>query len=233
MKHLLLLIAVLGCISVTPSLSQEGERQSHLWLEADVLYRMSPKTRFLGVVEVDQDRFVGARDLFLGAFVDFGMRPILRPQVTEEDFNASPLDFLRLRVGAAYLTSLDAENPSPEIRGVVDLTPRYRFGGLLLAFRNRTEYRLLKDLFVLRYRGRLWLEYSLYSLGTMPVTPFAATEIYWQDNQGGFFRLRSHVGIALGVTSWFGPDIRYVYQSQWNNTGRDLEAFYVTLTFYL
>lgn len=216
------------------SIALHGQPVSRqFWFEADVYHRLSNRIQLLGILQSSQDRNLGTEDLFAGAFVDFGVQPILRPHIAKTDFDATPFDFLRFRTGIAYLASTNASDPTHEVRGILDLTPRYRFDGLLFTFRNRTEYRLVQGNFDFRYRARGWVEHTFYNVGEFIVTPFFALELFYSSTIGSFYRLSSQVGVSVGIFPWFAPDLRYVYQVDWNGSGRDVNAINLTLAFYI
>jgi hypothetical protein len=226
----LILCFLLAC--ATGASAQSSSEQ--LWVEADVYAWLSRSVRFLGVAQTTQDKLVGSRDLYAGAFVDFGLKPILRDRIDSIDWNQIPMDYLRLRIGAAYLTPLNTDKTSHELRGVVDLTPRLRFwANLLVAIRNRTEWRFIDGSFSFRYRPRIWIERTMFDVAGVPLTPYVSSELFFDARKGGFYRQRTLVGAAFGVSSWFAPEMQFVYQRDWNGDGVNIFAMDFLFSFYL
>ena len=228
----LVLISILLVSSVFAQ--AQTEESDQFWFEADLFYRISPKVRLLGIVQSTQDRNLGSTDLFAGAYVDFGLRPIIQQRIDSLDYEASPLDFLRLRLGAAFLTTPNATVFAEEVRFIADLTPRYRaWDRVLIALRNRTEYRFVEGEFSFRYRPRIWVEYTFYDVLGITLTPLASYELYYDTIHSQFFRARSVFGVGFGITSWFAPEARIVHQADWVGGGTDIVAFDLILTFYI
>ena len=139
-------------------------------------------------------------------FIKMGLKPILRERIDSIDWLTAPMDYLRLRLGAAYLTPIVGGDDTHEFRLVADLTPRFRvWENVLIALRNRTEWRLIDGEFAFRYRGRVWVERTFYDVLGIPITPYAAGEVFYDSRLATFMRTRTLIGGAFAFTSWFAP----------------------------
>ena len=225
-----LLIAIL-LASPLPVYAQTTEQ---VWVEGDVYARLSQSVRFLGMLQTTQDQLIGELDLYAGGFVDFGLKPILRERIDSIDWLTTPMDYLRLRLGAAYLTPIVGGDDSHEIRIVADLTPRFRvWSSVLVAVRNRTEWRFIDGEFSFRYRPRIWVERTFYDVVGIPVTPYVAGELFYDSREGEFMRSRTLLGASFAFTTWLAHEIQVVYQRDWTDNGTSLFATDFIFAFYL
>ena len=225
------LLIVLIVVSPLPVSAQTTEQ---VWVEGDVYAWISRSVRILAQVQTVQDQLVGDLDLFAGGFVDIGLKPILRERLDSVDWDAVPMDYLRLRLGAVYVTPLDQQHESQEFRIVADLTPRFRlWNNILVALRNRTESRFINGEFSFRYRPRVWVERTFYDVLGIPITPYGSAELFYDSRVSSFMRTRWQVGSAFAVTSWFAPEIAVVYQRDWVDGGTTLFATDFIFAFYL
>lgn len=212
-----------------------GAQTKHqVWAEADVYAWVARNIRLLGIVQTVQDRYSGELDLYAGGFVDVGLKPILKERLEQIDWDATPMDYLRLRLGAAYLTPVNLQGASHEFRLIADLTPRFRtIENILVALRNRTEFRFVDGEYSFRYRPRLWIERSLFDVAGMTVTPYVAVEAFYDSRMTAFTRQRSLIGSAVAVTNWFAPEVQFIYQRDWVADGETLLAVDLLFAFYL
>jgi len=225
------LIFVLLILSPLPI---QAQTKYQFWTEADVYAWLTRNLRLLGMVQTIRDQYNGELDLFAGGFVDVGLKPILRERLDQIDWDATPMDYLRLRFGAAYLTPVNLEGASHELRLIADLTPRFRtVENILIAVRNRTEFRFVDGEYSFRYRPRLWIERSLFDVAGMTVTPYISVEAFYDSRMSAFTRQLSLIGSAVAITHWFAPELQLVYQRDWVGDGETLLAVDLVLAFYL
>ena len=225
-----LLIALLMA-SPLPIHAQVSEQ---MWVEGDVYAWLSRSMRVLGQVQTVQDQLNGDLDLYAGGFVDFGLKPILRERLDSLDWDAVPMDYLRLRLGVVWVSPFHRTDAPDELRLVADLTPRFRlWQNILVALRNRTEYRFVDGDFSFRYRPRIWVERTFYDVMGIPITPYISTELFYDSRFTSFARLRSLAGCAFAVTSWFAPEVSVVLQRDWVGDRATVFATDFIFAFYL
>jgi len=225
------LTILLFLCSPLPLLSQI---QDQVWVEGDVYTWLSRSVRLMGQVQTVQDQLIGDLDLYAGGFVDFGLKPILRDRLDSVDWDAIPMDYLRLRLGGVYVTPIRGDGETDEYRFIADLTPRFRiWSNILVAVRNRTEWRLINGDFSFRYRPRIWIERTFYDVVGIPVTPYVSAEVFYDSRVSSFMRTRVLAGSAFAVTSWFAPEVAVVFQRDWLGSGTTLFATDFIFAFYL
>lgn len=200
------------------------------WPEADIFIRTSYRTRVFILGGATRDQLTGPVDAQIGAHFDLGLPPFLRELFTEYDNESQPFQYLVLRLGVRYLTATSEDSDVDEWRGIIEATAKETLpASLRLALRMRSELRWIDGDYSTRFRTRLWLERTFYPDSSLTITPYLASEIFYDSRVSAFNRTRTMVGVNVGVVHWFAPEINFGYQRDWEV--RDSRTYFMSTVF--
>jgi hypothetical protein len=118
----------------------------------------------------------------------------LKPRLTtyRKDIDEENDHYLVIGGGYEYLHTVQNGKTKIEDRFIAQATPRLRRAGLLLADRNRGEFRWVDGAYDFRYRNKLVISVPL-QMDSFRFTPYGSGELYydrnrhtWDQNQYGF-----------------------------------------------
>ena len=148
-----------------------------------------PRTRLENWVELQHGVNFSFQRWRAGAILSYRMKPILNTlpeQIDEENEH-----YLVFGGGYEYLHTVQNGKTKIEDRFIADVTQRLYLAGLLLADRNRGEFRWVDGFYDFRYRNRLVISKPLQT--SFRITPYGSGELYydrnhhsWNQNQYGF-----------------------------------------------
>jgi uncharacterized protein DUF2490 len=125
-----------------------------------------------------------------GAILSHRMKPILN--FHREEINEENKHYLVFGGGYEYLHTVQNASTKIENRIIAEATPRVLFTGVLLADRNRGEFRWVNGVYDFRYRNKLVISDRLQVRG-FRFTPYGSGELYhdrnhhsWNQSQYGF-----------------------------------------------
>jgi hypothetical protein len=125
-----------------------------------------------------------------GAIVSYRLRPIVNFHQNEIDEEKK--HHLVLGAGYEYLHTVQGTGTKIENRLLSEATPRVLLKRVLLADRNRTEFRWVNGVYDFRYRNKLVVSDRL-QVRDFRFTPYGSGELYydrnhhsWNQNQYGF-----------------------------------------------
>lgn len=220
-------IASIVCLCLAaPSVHLFGQTEVHeqFWPEANIFIRTSQETRVFLLASATRDLLSGPVDAQVGAHFDVALPPFIRELFTEYDNEVAPFQYLFARVGVRYFETrddatktLDDSNRAKEIRALIELTPReVLFEHFLLAWRHRMEFRWVNDQFFWRYRTRLWLERTFFMTEELSLTPYIASELFFDSRADASNRTRTMAGLRFGALHWLAPEVNVGYQHDWD-----------------
>jgi uncharacterized protein DUF2490 len=148
-----------------------------------------PRTRLENWGELQHGVNFSVQRWRAGAILSHRMKPILKThpeQIDEENEH-----YLVFGGGYEYLHTVQNGKTKIEDRFIADVTQRLYLAGLLLADRNRGEFRWVDGFYDFRYRNRLVISKPLQT--SFRITPYGSGELYydrnhhsWNQNQYGF-----------------------------------------------
>jgi len=125
-----------------------------------------------------------------GAILSYRMKPILKFHV--QDIDEEKEHHVVFGAGYEYLHTVQDASKKIENRIIAEATPRVLFTQILLADRNRSEFRWVNGAYDFRYRNKLVISDRLQVRG-FRFTPYGSGELYydrnhhsWNQSQYGF-----------------------------------------------
>lgn len=231
-KHLVLRWGLSLIVMIAASVLSHAQSETHeqWWPEADIFYRTSYTTRIFILGGATRDQLTGPVDAQIGAHFDIGLQPFIRELFVPYENIPQPFEYLFLRLGVRYLTATSDDNDYDEWRGIIEMTAKEMLPARLrVALRVRPELRWVNGNYSTRVRTRLWLDRTFYPDSTLSVTPYVASELFWDSRVATFNRSRTMVGVNVGLLHWFAPEINFGYQRDWEI--RDSKTYFMSTVF--
>lgn len=230
MKSLRRSLTVIVMIVAGVFAQAQTETHEQWWPEADIYYRTTYRTRIFILGGATRDQLTGPVDAQFGVHFDIGLKPFLRELFVPYENIPQPFEYLFVRFGVRYLTATNEDSDYDEWRGIIEATAKEMLPARLrIALRLRPELRWINGIYSTRVRTRLWLDRTFYPDSTITVTPYVASEIFWDSRATAFNRSRTMVGVNVGVVHWFAPEINLGYQRDWEL--RDSKTFFMSTIF--
>jgi len=129
-----------------------------------------------------------------GALISHRLKPIVR--LHREDIDEENERYLVLGGGYEYLHTVQDASKKIENRIIAEATPRVLLTRLLLADRNRGEFRWVNGTYGFRYRNRLVISDHV-QLRDFDFTPYASGELYYDHNQNSWNQSRYGIGMQF------------------------------------
>jgi hypothetical protein len=228
----LLTAGLLVCLLFTQCPAQTVEIFES-WQELDVFLRTSRVSRIFLFAANTREQSAGSRDFHGGVHYEFGIPPLIRSMFGELDSALTVFDYVRLRTGVQYLTDISGTNPYNEYRGILQLTPRYRFGySAVLGIRNLGELRYIDGDPSFRYRLRPEFYQMINIADGFSVEPYATAEMFYDSRYCRFNRLIAQVGTSIGFSPIVVPDVAVSFMRDWVPQSRNTYTITRTLAFY-
>jgi hypothetical protein len=178
-----------------PASAQTLESAGAFWPALDVHVPLAPSLKLLAYGELKTDEEFPYRQADFGATFTFQMRPILMPHRVNADTDKEHL--VALGAGYEHLTTVESGVDKFENRILLDATPRVRpFSRLLLADRNRFEFRWVNGDDSTRYRNKASAEVDV-DLGRIALTPYASAEFFYDTSKGAWIEQQYAAGIQF------------------------------------
>jgi hypothetical protein len=186
-------VALCVLLAALPACAQQTVQG---WPEVDTYIKLDPKVRVYLNAATTQEagNYIGSD---FGGSVDFFVKPLLKlKRFTFFELDESKSRLLDFRVGYHYL-------PTPggpkEDRGVVEATSNFPLAnGFLVSERNRTDQRLIGDVYSWRYRNRLHVERTV-SIKSYHFMPYVRGEIYYDSAAGKWSRTAEDAGCVFPI----------------------------------
>lgn len=228
-----LAIATSLAFAPTPARAQEAETVEQFWPEANAYVRLNESQRLWFLLAPVRERNEGLSEIQVGAHWEIGLSPPLHPAQRGELYDTDRLRYLRFRAGFRYATSFEESNDYEEWRGILELTPRARLpGDIVAAFRNRGDFRWINGDFSWRYRPRLWLEREFGISTKISLVPYGSAEIFYDSRYDAWTRTRYQFGVAVPVSKAFAPEVYVAHQRDEEPTLKYTNALGLVLGFF-
>ena len=168
-----------------------------------------------------------------GAFVEFGVAPILRREF-RETYDIDRFRFLRFRAGVSYISNLEVnESTFTEWRGVVEFTARVLLPyDILGALRTRADLRWLDGGYSTRIRARLGVERETHLTSWLTLVPFASLELFYDSRYAIWNRTQTKLGVGIPVVGPVVVDLSYVYQHDIRSQPTYIHALGLAVNFF-
>ena len=224
------IVFLLACLAVS---SHAQQTRSEFWPELDVYWRMDAITRFLFMAAPTINRQEAYGEGEWGAFVEFGVAPILRREF-RETYDIDRFRFLRFRAGVSYVSNLEFnESTFSEWRGVVEFTARALLPyDILGALRTRADLRWVDGVYSTRIRERLGVERETHLTSWLTLVPFASFELFYDSRYAIWNRTQTKLGVGIPVVGPVVVDLSYVYQHDIRSQPTYINALGLAVNFF-
>jgi hypothetical protein len=219
-----------------PTLVREASAQQttrELWPELDAYVHLTSSTRlfflFAPVRSEDAESFSEAQ---LGAHIEAGLAPMSRKRRIPAD-DPDKLRYLRFRFGYRQAFTQDTVGRDlSERRVIAELTPRFFLPwNVLVALRNRLDFRWLEGDYSWRYRPRLWIERESV-IAHVTFVPYLSAEVFYDSRYDSWARTRYQAGLAVPATRWLVPEAYYSRQTDRQPASKRTDALGLLATLY-
>jgi Protein of unknown function (DUF2490) len=167
-----------------------------------------------------------------GVYFDFWALPPLRRDVRKHA-DGSRAKLLLLRSGYLFSRPRNNSDAATEHMWTSEATGRgHSPWRLLVSERNRIDLRWVNGEFRWRYRNRMKIERTV-PLGRFELTSYAHGEIFREDKQKGWTRVRYAAGAELAVTSRIVLEAYYLRQNDWRSVPQFTNVLGSSLQIYL
>jgi hypothetical protein len=230
-----MLIALVLLFIFVFSVKVNAQETTHqFWPEVDAFVRLSPAARlFFSVAPVWSDEKDSYTESSMGAFVEAGILPIFRKKSIRKSYDSEKLKYLRTRIGYERVFTREKGGfDVSEQRLAADVTGRFFLPmDILVAVRNRFDFRWLDKEFSWRYRPRLWLERES-QIGKFVFVPYAMTEVFYDSRFQSWSRTRYQAGVSIPATKWLVPEVYFLYEINRHPSKDYLDAIGLVATLY-
>jgi Protein of unknown function (DUF2490) len=185
-----------------PASLRAQDTGNEFWPELDVFLKLNNKSRLFFLYSATKlDARQTYSDGSLGVHLDVYAVPLLGRRLLPKHTDPARSKSFMVRVGYLY-SRTPSESSDPFSEHTPTLETHWRFplpGSLLLADRNRVDFRIKDGDYQPRYRNRLKLERT-FKVGRLDVTPYAHAEAFydWKFNKFHRFRYAAGAEVSLG-----------------------------------
>jgi hypothetical protein len=228
-------VARVAMASILGISSANADTREEFWPEFDAFFKLNDRTRLflMGSATRGEDtdssdgniRYLSGE---VGAHLDYTLRPFLRTDLREEDWQRNR--YLWLRVGYRHLADFD-DWSGGEDRGILELSARDPLpNDFSLTGRLKWEARDIDGRYSNRYGIRFGAEKPL-ATGGWAFVPYAHAEILYDTRFDTWNRQRYQAGIEFAVNSRWRIEPYLVHQDDSRSEPGHLNALGLTLTY--
>lgn len=191
--------------------AQTTETSGAFWPAVDLHVPLASNLKLLAFGELKTDEDFPYRQANFGASLGYQWSRMSGPHRVNNDGDKE--NFLVTAVGYEHLETIQSGSDKFENRILVDATPRVRpTGRLLLADRNRVEFRWVDGAYSTRYRNRLTAEYDL-EVKDFLLTPYASAEFFYNITKGTWNEEQYAAGVTVPYRKLLSVDLYYLRQN--------------------
>ncbi len=196
--------------------------------KVDAAIELLPKTRLETWGELQDGIDISFHRWRAGATVNRRLKPILN---FHQDIDEQNQHYLVFGAGYEYLHTIQNGRRNNENRIIAEATPRLLFAGMLLADRNRTEFRWKNGVYDFRYRNRLTIGHYVQTR-TFSFFPYGSGEVYYDRNRGSWNQSKDGVGVQFPSNHFFKLDTYLLHQNCTDCGSNPVNMVGLTLNFY-
>jgi hypothetical protein len=207
-----IVVLTLFAFSALAMPARAGDATREIVPELQAFAKLSDQTRLYLNGALTRNQTIDTTESELGAYLDFTLKPLLRPRLTAADWARDR--YLWTRVGFAALNSPDDRGSGPtERRGIVEITARVPFPNeIWLVNRGRADIRDIKGESSQRYRYRLRIEREFTPNGVVTV-PYAQVEAFYDTRFDTWNRRLYQLGAEIELTKQWRIEPYYARQN--------------------
>ena len=183
--------------SLTAPPAHAGEATEEFWPELNLYLKTGATTRLYLVAAYAEGAESRLGTLDLAGYFDITLKPVLRPSLHEEPWQARRYFWVRLGYDHLFRTENREARETSEKRGIVAVHGRtWLPGRVLVEGRLRADLRWIGDEYSTRYRARLEINRDFVVRGRM-VTPYLQVEPFYDTRYDGWARTLYQVGAEI------------------------------------
>ncbi len=205
-------MALLLALGALPSPARAGDRVREFVPEVNAFVKLSDQTRLFLLGDITQNLTTDRTEGEVGAHLDFTLKPVLRPRLTEADWVRDR--YLWARVGYVVLTSPDKRGTGPEERrGILEITGRMPLpNDIWLVNRARVDLRGIQGESSQRYRLRFGIERE-FTVSGVAVVPYGQAEAFYDTRYDTWNRQLYQFGAEVALTKRWRIEPYYARQN--------------------
>jgi hypothetical protein len=170
--------------------------------ELNLFKKTSATTRLYFVAAYAEGKESPLGTLDLAGYFDLTLKPILRPSLREEDWQARRYFWVRLGYDHVFTTEDRDSEETSEYRGIVAVHGRtWLPGQILVEGRMRADLRWIGSEYSTRYRARLEINRDFVVRGRT-VTPYLQIEPFYDTRYDGWARTLYQVGAEIETRNY-------------------------------
>jgi hypothetical protein len=179
--------------------ARAGDTSTVLLPEVDTFIRLTDTARVFLLGSLTRNTTQATTDGELGVHLDLTLKPILRRELRDEDWERDR--YLWVRVGFRVSGNLEgADGAANEYRGILEGTSRVPLPwDLWLVSRARIDLRDVGGDFSVRLRPRIGLERA-FTLWNHRVVPYAQVEAFYDTRFGDWSQERYQAGVEIELS---------------------------------
>ena len=226
----LLLISALPHLGVTRADAQNDGSGWQARPKMNAAMEFLPQTRVQTWGELQNGIDISFQRWRAGGMLNRRLKPLVNSPTWELDVENQ--HHLVFGTGYEYLHTVQHGRRTNENRAIVEVTPRLLFSSLLLADRNRTEFRWKNGVYDFRYRNRLTIGHY-FETATFRFMPYASGEIYYDRNADSWDQSKYGLGVQFPYKHFLKFDTYLLHQNCTGCGANPVNMLGITLNFYL
>jgi Protein of unknown function (DUF2490) len=227
--HRLLLNLVVFAALIEPARAEE--HHDEFVPELNVFIKLSKQVRLFLLGDVTQGFSPNFTDGELGAHLDFTLKPILRRELRQDDWERSR--YLWVRAGYVVSRDLDDRDDGSTTHTILlETTTRLELPGeIWLVNRARVDFRNIDGESSQRYRLRLGIEREFTVCGVVMV-PYAQAEIFHDTRFDSWNRQLYQAGVEIELTKHWRIEPYFARQNDSRSASGNVNRFGLVLKSY-
>jgi hypothetical protein len=230
-SHRFIVVSVLFAFPVLLMPARAGDTTREFVPEVNAFVKLTDQTRLYLLGDMTRNSTTDRNEGELGAHLDFTLKPVLRPRLSEADWVRDR--YLWARVGYVVLTSPDSRGSGPEERrGILEITGRIPLPNeVWLVNRGRVDLRDIQGQSSQRYRYRLGIEREFTASG-VPIVPYAQIEAFYDTRFDTWNRQLYQFGAEIELTKQWRIEPYYARQNDTRPSVTHVDRVGLILKYY-
>ena len=205
---------------------------SEFWPEVSGFVALDPRTRIYLNAAYAEAKESDTRSLDLAAYLDISLKPILRKELREEDWQRSRYLWARIGYDRVFKAIDGADAEVAEDRGIVALYAKAPLPAeVWLEARVRADLRWIGDDYSTRYRFRVEATRE-FTVLNHTVVPYFNVEWFYDTRYDGWARTLYQLGPEVTLNKHFRYEIYVARQKDRLPSASSTNAFGVVAKWY-
>jgi hypothetical protein len=207
--------------------ARAGDTTREFVPEFNAFVKLSDQTRLYLLGDLTRNLTKDTREGEVGVHLDFTLKPVLRPRLSEADWHRDRYLWVR----AGYVV-LDGPEAPTERRGVLELTGRVPLANeIWLVNRGRIDLRDIQGQSSQRYRLRLGVEREFTASGVV-IVPYAQAEAFYDTRFDAWNRQLYQFGAEVELDKQWRIEPYYARQNDTRSSTAHVDRVGLVLKYY-